>query len=202
VWADKVHPGDRLICNVNARRVPTASDCLTAIEMFPGLQYPTGPFISRQGTPAPDPNKPISLELDKSKYALPATFRSGNCFVNVGMERQTPDAACGPHTRSSLSDVLYFKIWPLIQAGATELVQRCVDGSHGTGIYAAGLPLINGDSFCLHVKVGFVQEGSELYQAMVGRGKVYNASKAGDANPDPKGPNGYGMKPIQRRLAQ
>jgi len=47
-----------------------------------------------------------------------------------------------------------------------------------------------------------VQEGSELYQAMVGRGKVYNARKAGDANPDPKGPNGHGMKSIQGRLAQ
>lgn len=105
VRADNVHPGDRLICNVNARRVPTASDCLTAIKMFPGLQYPTGPFISRQGTPAPDPNRPISLELDKRKYALPATFRSGNCFVSVGMERQTPTPLVGlalvPHLATS-----------------------------------------------------------------------------------------------------
>ena len=82
-WADILHDGDRMACRKADAAAPDASDCLHAIEIFPNIPYPTGPFIASHGRPPPDPTRPISIALDKRNYALPAAFRSGTCVVRV-----------------------------------------------------------------------------------------------------------------------
>ncbi|MCJ1247267.1 hypothetical protein MMC30_004481 [Trapelia coarctata] len=131
-WSSIYEAGDVLFCDVgtNTPRPPKPADCLTAIEMIPQGLKPLDPDqLERIGQP--NAAKPVSLDLDKRKYVVPAAFRSGNCVVRVWARAVYRASRHPPLT----SGFLYFNIWPRVRKMAPEVVNRCIVGSRERGSY-------------------------------------------------------------------
>ena len=166
----------------NSKRWPTASECLNAIEMIPkGLKYPTGNYIVTHSDPLRSPDKPISLDLDKRRYVLPAAFRSNNCVVHVHAERAWRQPPFPPLDH----DLLYYKLFPLAREHATEIVHRCLV-RHANGVLGGmymhksmhrGYPLF----FSATVGVAGDDRTVDLFKP---KPHVYEASKPEDWDPE------------------
>jgi len=170
-------------CGSIHRPAPGASDCLKAIEMFPGIHYPTGDFINRQVDPPPDPVRPISIDLDKRKYHLPAAFRSGTCVVLV-LEPEKYVLPNQPLTHPPVADFLYLLFWPLMREAAKDMVHRCVIRRNAIATYMY-THQIYGVEWSYGVQSEFIPAGDKLdtkagtYKSYHG----YDSGKPDDWNP-------------------
>jgi len=73
------HPATPYFVTKSATTYPThTKDCPEAIAQMPGLRIGNADEITKLGL---DPKGRMSLQLDKSRYKLPVSFRARRCIV-------------------------------------------------------------------------------------------------------------------------
>lgn len=103
-WADILHDGDRMACRKVDAAAPDASDCLRAIEVFPDIPYPTGPFIA-------SPHQTDQSRRGQTQFRSPSRlpFRHLRRSCLEARQNRTPDATSShslPRRRFSVPPVL------------------------------------------------------------------------------------------------
>ena len=126
--------------------------------MLEVIKKPTGDYLEIDGKPPPNPAKPISVELDRRKYILPAVFYSGDCMVRITVRRLTKYDPDQPINPNDFREFMHCNHWPLIKASAKEIAQRCVVGVRDKGHFW-GKTLMSGHKIMADVRIIFKKKG-------------------------------------------
>ncbi|MCJ1251765.1 hypothetical protein MMC30_009003 [Trapelia coarctata] len=188
-WQNTHHQGDVLFCRISdlSPKVPTPAECLRAIEMIPSGPEVDPDYMERIGRP--NPAKPIAFKYDKRKYAMPASFRSGDCVIHIWADRRSKTR---PPEELHVS-LMHHYIWPTAKAAAKDVVRLCVaePTQHVEGGYEM-YGRMQQNTMRMAVRVRYVKRGMQVKKDydmqsiddQPGNSNVYNARKAKDWDPD------------------